>query len=245
MTIQFTTTSQLAVANGVKAVIYGAAGAGKTMLCATAPKPIIVSAESGLLSLSKGNIERSYGVNTPGVTYDMPVLPVGSMAQFYEAYKWCACYAGQQGFATLCIDSLSEICEQILKAAKVSNKDNRAAYGTLIEDAIGVIKAFRDLPGLNVYFTAKMEKDKDADGMLRFGPMLPGNRLPQDLPYLTDEVFHLGVHTDPTTQKTFRYLRTLQDHQYTAKDRSGALDPFEPANLTHVFHKILGVNHVV
>jgi hypothetical protein len=35
----------------VKALIYGASGAGKTVFGGTAPKPIFASAESGLLSL--------------------------------------------------------------------------------------------------------------------------------------------------------------------------------------------------
>ena len=50
MALKFTTTKQQA--NCVKALVYGDAGAGKTKLCATAPTPVILSAESGLLSLA-------------------------------------------------------------------------------------------------------------------------------------------------------------------------------------------------
>ena len=51
MALKFTTTNQAAQLHGVKALVYGPSGAGKTTLCATAPAPIIISAEAGLLSL--------------------------------------------------------------------------------------------------------------------------------------------------------------------------------------------------
>ena len=41
---------------GIKCLVYGESGVGKTVLCSTAPDPIIISAESGLLSLRKKDI---------------------------------------------------------------------------------------------------------------------------------------------------------------------------------------------
>jgi len=38
-----------------------------------------------------------------------------------------------------------------------------------------------------------------------------------------------------------RYLRTDQDTQYVAKDRSGRLDEIEEPNLTKIITKIQGV----
>ena len=49
--IQYTDDPQ--IFSGVKCVVYGPAGGGKTRLLATAPSPIILSAEKGLLSLKK------------------------------------------------------------------------------------------------------------------------------------------------------------------------------------------------
>lgn len=51
MAIKIQSTADI-VFNGVKCIVYGGAGVGKTRLCATAPRPIIISAEEGLLSLS-------------------------------------------------------------------------------------------------------------------------------------------------------------------------------------------------
>ena len=41
--MQWTTTSQANASQGVKVLVYGGAGEGKTMLCATAPRPAIIN----------------------------------------------------------------------------------------------------------------------------------------------------------------------------------------------------------
>ena len=51
MALNFTTTDRAAQLNGVKVLVYGQAGAGKTVLASTAPAPFLISAEGGELSL--------------------------------------------------------------------------------------------------------------------------------------------------------------------------------------------------
>ena len=51
-------SSQLAVDAGVKILCYGEAGVGKTVLLATLPRPVLISAESGTLSLQVQNLDR-------------------------------------------------------------------------------------------------------------------------------------------------------------------------------------------
>ncbi len=55
MAINLKSTGSLA-ANGVKVLVYGAAGAGKTSLIKTLPNPVVLSAEGGLLSISDADI---------------------------------------------------------------------------------------------------------------------------------------------------------------------------------------------
>ena len=50
MAIQLKNTAQVSV-QGLKVLVYGHAGAGKTTLAASMPNPIIISAEGGLLSI--------------------------------------------------------------------------------------------------------------------------------------------------------------------------------------------------
>lgn len=234
--MQWQMTSQVSANQGIKCLVYGGAGRGKTRLCATAPAPCILSAESGLLSLQD---------------YNIPYLGVSSYDQLVQAYNY---FAGsnepRQLFQTICIDSISEIAEQILGSQKGEeaakrNPNFQRAYGEMAEKVMHILRLFRDLPGYHVYFSAKMGRTKDeGTGGLLWGPMMPGQQLDQQLPYFTDEVFHIerypnpALATDPNAYPTVAGLRTYADNQYQAKDRSGRLAPLEYADLSAIFQKI-------
>ena len=239
MTIQFTKTKEASIANGVKILVYGNAGLGKTSLCATAPKPIIISAESGLLSMRQSNIEKMFGVETPGISYDIPVIVITKVEDLAEAYEWCFHNAKASGFETVCLDSISEIAEVVLNNAKRQVKDPRAAYGELNEKLATTIRAFRDLPSLNVYMTAKMAPAADDTGITKSGPSMPGKTMTKEIPYFFDEVFRLDM-AKKEDGTFYRYLQTAPDLLYTAKDRSGTLAPAEHPHLGYLFNKIMG-----
>jgi len=225
MAIKFTTTKESARTNGVKVLVYGKSGSGKTRLCATAPKPIILSAEAGLLSL------RDHAI---------PVIEINSIDDLDAAYKWLITNSKAKKFETVCLDSISEIGEIVLSAAKATHKDARQAYGELIDHMLKTIKLFRDLQGKNVYFSAKETKLVDSiTDTVTFQPNMPGAKLGAELPYYFDEVFNLGLGiTDDG--KEYRFLRTASNFQYEAKDRSGVLDKKEKPDLTAIFNKING-----
>lgn len=225
MALKFTTTDQAAQLHGVKMLIYGVSGVGKTTLCATAQSPLILSAEAGLLSLRK---------------FQIPVIEIRTVDDLTEAHRWCQQAAEARQFNTVCIDSITEIGEVVLANAKRQVKDPRQAYGELIEKMLTTIKAFRDLQGKHVYMAAKAEPVKDEmTGVIRYMASMPGSKLGPQLPYLFDEVFRLGINKTPQGEQ-YRFLQTQPDLQYDAKDRSGALDPIEPPDLNHVISKILG-----
>lgn len=237
--VAWTTTTQASSTNGVKAIIYGRSGMGKTMLAATAPGPIILSAESGLLSLNKANIERIHGVGTPGICYDIPVAQIRTVDDLTEMYNWCV--GNPNAYGTVVTDSITEIGEVVLANAKKQVKDPRQAYGELIEKMLMVIKSFRDLPGKNVVMLAKEELTKDdTTGRTSYGPSMPGSKLGPQLPYYFDAVLRLGVNKDPASGTEYRFLQTQPDFQYDAKDRSGRLAPVEYPHLGSIFSKILG-----
>jgi len=238
MAVSYTTSEQIAVSHGVKGCIYGNAGAGKTLLCATAPRPLMVQAENGALSLTRKNIERVYGANTPGICYSIPVAVVGTVAQFEEVYTDLFRPEIWHSFDTLYIDSLSEIVEAILKHELSNNKDGRAAYGEMADRVTEWVKKFRDLPGKHVFMTCK-QGYSDHTGLM--GPDFPGKLLAKEFPFLLDEVLQLCIGEDPTTRQSFRFLRTQSDLKNYAKDRSGALDTRgESAFLYNIINKISG-----
>ena len=60
------------------------------------------------------------------------------------------------------------------------------------------------------------------------------------IPYLFDEVFHLFSATDKESGELERWLQTSGDQRADAKDRSGKLEQYEPANLAEIVAKIRG-----
>lgn len=240
MGLNWTTTGQVTESGGIKVLGYAPSGVGKTVLCATAPAPIILSAESGLLSLHRANLERIFGVGREDITYDIPVLQITCVKDMEDAYEWLTEAKEASYFQTICMDSLSEIGERVLEHMKMTNADGRKAYGEMADHVIDLVKKFRDIPNMNVYMSAKIEQAKDEiSGAMLYGPAMPGKKTGQQLPYLFDEVFRMGVGQDKE-KKEFRYIQTQPDLQSTAKDRSGRLDQFEPMHLGHIFAKIKG-----
>ena len=225
MAIKLVSTKDAATYQGVKILVHGPAGAGKTRLCATLPEPIILSAEAGLLSLAGS---------------DIPVIEVKQIEDLYEAFEFISSSKEAEHFQSVALDSISEIAEVCLAKEKAATKDGRKAYGALNDSMGALVRAFRDLPGKHVYMSCKQVRVKDEiEGTMLYGPSMPGARLANELPSLFDECFALRVEKD-NEGGIQRWLQTQRDVQYEAKDRSGKLDVFEPANLGSVITKILG-----
>lgn len=222
MAIQLRSTRGLA-ANGVKLLVYGQAGAGKTTLIKTLPNPVVLSAEGGLLSIADA---------------DVPFIEITCLADLHEAYAWLTSEEGAQ-FKSVALDSISEIGEVVLNHEKKVNKDPRAAYGAMQEQIGDLIRAFRDLPNKHVLFTAKLEKTQDEMGRVLYAPSMPGNKAGQSLPYFFDEVLALRVEKD-ADGATQRALMCDSDGLWQAKDRSGKLAAWEAPDLSEVIAKIAG-----
>ena len=226
MAVKFSNTNNVHL-NGVKMLVYGIAGAGKTRLALTAPRPIILSAEKGLLSIAGSNIG---------------VLEIESFEDLREAYQWCINPANSQYFDTIFIDSISEIAEQVLLYAKAKVKDARLAYTELSDKLVDIIKDFRDITGKHVIMIAKIgDAKEEITGVTKYFPAVPGNKLTQRLPYLFDEVMYLGVKTDLSTNQSWSFIQTAPDFQVSAKDRSGRLNAIEPPDVGLLITKITGV----
>jgi phage nucleotide-binding protein len=223
MAINLQSTSQVA-SNGVKFLVYGQAGAGKTSLIRTLPNPVIMSAEGGLLSIADSNL---------------PFIEIKSIDDLRQAYHWATTSDEAKQFESVALDSISEIAEVVLNAEKKLTKDPRQAYGALQEQMTDIIRAFRDLPGKNVYFTAKCEKSQDEQGRMLYAPSMPGAKLGQQLPYFFDEVLALRVEKDGEGIPQ-RALMCESDGLWQAKDRSGKLAAWEAPDLGAIIKKMGG-----
>tara|TARA_R100000388_G_scaffold43996_1_gene33598 strand:+ start:529 stop:1272 length:744 start_codon:yes stop_codon:yes gene_type:complete len=220
---------QLVEKQGAKLLVYGAAGAGKTKLCATAPgKVLVLSAEAGLLSIRDAK--------------NVDAVELKEAAEVMEFHK--ALDTGELQYDTVCLDSISEISEILLNHEKSKSKDARQAYMEVQNSVTNVMRAFRDLQ-MNVIFICKMDKTV-VENSVTFEPKMVGAKLGQAITYFFDEVLALRVIEDQDEEGNIvkrRWLQTEMGQGYTAKDRSGKLDPFEAPDLSSLLIK-LGFSHV-
>jgi len=223
MAINLKSTSGIHL-NGVKVLVYGQSGSGKTSLIKTLPAPLVLSAEGGLLSIADA---------------DVPFIEVSSTDTLKEAYQWVLNSDEAKHFQSIALDSISEIAEVVLNFEKKNTKDPRAAYGAMQEQMGDIIRGFRDLPGKNVYFSAKLEKTQDEMGRVLYAPSMPGNKVGQSLPYFFDEVLALRVERDADGNSQ-RALMCESDGLWQAKDRSGKLAAWEAPDLGEIIKKIGG-----
>lgn len=219
----------------IKALIYGASGSGKTYLASTINrKTLIISAESGLLSLKGKDIS----------VIDLTLDDEGNLLprekrinRLNEVYNWLLTEEAMKQFECIYLDSLTEINLNLLEGLAVifpDRKDSLVMYGELSKKMRTIITKFRDLPHYSVVFTALEETEKDDNGF-RFQTVQLVGSFAARIPGYFDEVFYLFVDKDSN-----RSLITNKNDRVIAKDRSGKLLKQEPADLGIIFDKILG-----
>lgn len=206
--------------DSVKCVVFGSPGSGKTRLCATGPNPLIISAESGLLSLVDQNI---------------PYIEVSTLKEFDDVYKFVSSSSEANQYDMIGLDSLSEICEVFINKILPDYKDPRQAYNALAQSIMPMLRKFRDIKGKHTLFTAKMITVKDEEtGRVTDELMMPGKVLSTQIPYMVDELFYLGVN-----KKKEDVIHTKPSRRTFCKDRSGALSAEEEPDLTKIIEKIM------
>lgn len=220
-----TTTAGLH-SESIKCLVYGKAGVGKTTLLGSGDneKTLILSAESGLLSLSDKNID---------------VLAIKSWPDMGAVYKELE--SGKTKYTTVCIDSLTEISDMLVQFLNKSPdyqdpKNALKMWGEYNKKMTSIVKAFRDLSGMNVIFTALAEDVNDG-GMLIKKPFIQGSKAQSLLSSFFDEVLYLAIN-ESTGE---REIHTQPTNFYEAKDRSGKLERVESPDLTSMFNKIKAV----
>jgi phage nucleotide-binding protein len=223
MAIKIQSTDDIS-SDGIKVIVYGKAGIGKTRLMATAPSPIILSCESGLLSLRKMNI---------------PFIEIKTVEDIEESLEFVQSEEGKK-YKTICLDSITEISEVVLSNFKPNFRDPRKAYGEMNDKCASLIRSFRDIKGKNIVFSAQRGRFVDEDsGITNYFPAMPGRTLLQLIPYQFDGVFYMTLMQD-AGGKDHRILKTAPEIGFEAKDRSGALRAVEKPDLTYLFNKITG-----
>lgn len=210
----------------VKILLCGPAKGGKTLLAVTAPNPLIISAEGGLMSL-RGlkvpyvtvkssdvllNIKTALD-QSPGVTQKMLSMPYPPM--------------------TVVIDTLDEIQkiyakERVLETGHPLQRDDWSWLGDKLRN---FVKGYRDLP-LHVVFTCHVSTSTDeTTGKTTVMPMLQGSMKDEiagmvDIAAVMQTKQEIEVVNNAAVPKVIRIMKTSQDprHEWLG-DRLRILPP--------------------
>ena len=257
-----TADQRLAEPRGIKGVIFGRSGIGKTSLLWTlkSSTTLFFDLEAGDLAIEGLAIDairprtwtecRDFAVfiggPNPALRADQPY----SQAH-YEAV--CAKFGNPNVLAkydTLFIDSITvagRLCFGWCKgqpealSEKTGKPDVRGAYGLHGREMIAWLTHLQHTRTKNVWFVGILDEKLDDFNRKIFVPQIDGSKTGLELPGIVDQVITMAEFTgeDGSLQRGF-VCHTLNPWGYPAKDRSGRLAMLEAPHLGKLMEKILG-----
>jgi hypothetical protein len=248
-----TADERLREQTGVKMIIIGPYGIGKTSLLKTLDEPTLcVDLEAGLLAVQDWN-GATITIRTWPEARNLACLIGGSNPalrpdQAYSARHFEMLKAENpldfSAFQVIFIDSLTvaaRLCFQWCKqqpeafSERTGKTDVRAAYGLLAAEMLGWLNQFQHIPDKDVVFVGLLEPRVDEFQKQTWGLQCEGSKTALEIPGILDEV--ITMTADQNGNRIF-VCQTINPGGYPAKDRSGRLNVNEPAHLGHLLKKI-------
>jgi phage nucleotide-binding protein len=212
MAIKVENSKGLASKVGIRILLYGATGMGKSFQAIHTGKTIVITSEKADLTLND---------------YEVDIIKINSSKELREAYLYVKENADK--YDTVFIDSLTDIGEMIVSELKdtgnYSAKDTYKLWGDFTDIMVAISKSFRDMQNINVVLIC-LEKSIKNGFSEKIIPQIPGEKARSKLISLYDIV--LRLHTNEDGEREFLCSPT---DEWDAKDRSGKLNQIEPCVL--------------
>ncbi len=124
---------------------------------------------------------------------------------------------------------------------KTGKPDSRGAYGLMGQEMIGWLTHLQHTRNKNVWFVGILDERLDDFNRRVFQLQIEGTKTGLELPGIVDEVITLAdlKSNDGSPYRAF-VCHTLNEWGYPAKDRSGRLDAIEEPHLGRLMEKIVG-----
>ncbi len=244
---------------GIKMVIFGGFGIGKTRLLTTLDEPTLcIDLEAGLLAVQDWQGD-AISIRTWNEARDIACLiggpnpalrPDQSYSQKHYEYV-CAHYGdpkAMEKYKCIFIDSItvaSRLCLTWAKSQpesfsdKTGKSDTRAAYGLLASEMMAWLNQFQHIPQKDVILVGILEQRLDDFNRPLWVPQCEGSKTANEIPGVLDEVISMvAMKAEDAPDKRAFVCQTLNPWGYPAKDRSGRLEMVEEAHLGKLLKKI-------
>jgi len=253
---------RLAQRKGIKGVIFGRSGIGKTSLLWTlnASTTLFLDLEAGDLAVEGLEIDtlrprtwkecRDFAVfiggPNPALREDQPY----SQAHFDEVCGRYGDPAVIERYETVFIDSITvagRLCFQWCRgqpealSEKTGKPDIRGAYGLHGREMIAWLTHLQHTRGKHVWFVGILDEKLDDFNRKVFQPQIDGSKTGLELPGIVDEVLTMAEIKDESGAPYRAFVcQTINPWNFPAKDRSGRLDLIEEPHLGRLMAKIRG-----
>lgn len=208
---------------GVKMLAYGPPGSGKTPIVNTAPSPVLLFCEPGLLSMKGSNVPAYEGRTVKAVD---------------EFFEWVEKSSDAKKFDTIAIDSVSQMAEICLAEELIKQRDPRKAYGNMSQWVMKHMAMLYYMKYKHAYLIAK-EMRVDTGETQGYKAYFPGQDLGVKIPHLYDLIARIAPTVIPGYPKKQTAIRCRESATEHARDRSNNLNELEPPNLTDLFKKAM------
>lgn len=226
--------------NGAKMLIYGGAGTGKTRSVITAPRPVLLGVEQGLISILNENVpvfDIHHNLNPNMSLEDQNAKKLANIIEFFE---WISRSNEAKNFDTVYIDSISEISSIVLKEEEKRIKDGRQAYKSMADFVLKWIKMLHSMPNKHVVLIAKQESVTN-NNITYYQPSFEGKKLFTETTHLFDEIFRFQSKRMKQGNQFHEFMvcSTRNTPDYLARDKTGKLAEDVPQNIGEIINILM------
>lgn len=220
---------------GVKMMIYGKRGVGKTPIIAELPKVLIIASEDGLASVRNKNVD---------------FIEMKTMAQIKEVMAWLRSPSNIAKYDTIAHDGISYLTHAVFSeiARKATHNNKVQYYGELASQIMPFVELLTNEIQKNVIMTAWQGDlyHPVTEKIIGHEPYTAGKAIANYLMHFFDLTAHMQRHAQniqqadgTVVQQQIPYLQTVEANGIFARSRKeGCLDAFEPADLLTIINKL-------
>lgn len=246
--------------SGIKGVILGRSGIGKTSLLWTleTQKTLFFDLEAGDLAVEGWRGDsirprtwqecRDFAVFIGGPNPALRDEQAYSQAHYDSVIEKLSDPSSLDQYNTIFIDSITvagRLCLQWCKgqpesiSERTGKLDTRGAYGLHGQEMIAFLNHLQHTRNKNVWFVGILDERIDDFNRKVYVPQIDGSKTGLELPGIVDEVITLADIPSEDGQSYRAFItHTLNPYGYPAKDRSGRLDLIEEPHLGRLMEKI-------